>query len=94
MVIRGADRARGSPQLRVDRSRGPPLGSVATNRLRRWEDIAQLASGLWLAASPFVFDYAHQDHLRFWHWSLGALVAVLAIFELWQDWHKPPRSRD
>ena len=47
-----------------------------------------------MASGPFVFDYAHQDHLRFWHWSLGALVAVLAIFELWQDWHKPPRSRD
>jgi len=70
------------------------LAQLQLVRLRRWEDIAQLASGLWLAVSPFIFDYAHQDHLRFWHWALGALVAVLALFELWQDWHKLPRSRD
>jgi O-antigen/teichoic acid export membrane protein len=70
------------------------LAQLQLIRLRRWEDIAQLASGLWLVASPFILDYAHQDHLRFWHWALGALVAVLALFELWQDWHKLPRSRD
>ena len=70
------------------------LAQLQLIHLRRWEDIAQLASGLWFAASPFIFDYAHQDHLRFWHWGLGALVAVLALFELWQDWHKLPRSRN
>jgi hypothetical protein len=53
--------------------------------LRRWEEIAQLACGVWLIASPFVFDYAHQDHLHFWHWALGGIVSVLAAFELWQD---------
>jgi hypothetical protein len=52
---------------------------------RRWEEIAQLACGLWLAASPFFFDYAHQDHLRFWHWALGGAVVALAVLELWQD---------
>ena len=70
------------------------LAQLQLIHLRRWEDVAQLASGLWLAASPFILDYAHQDHLRFWHWGLGALVAVLALFELWQDWHKLPRSRN
>ena len=69
------------------------LAQLQLIRLRRWEDIAQLACGLWLFASPFIFDYAHQDHLRFWHWALGVLVAGLALFELWQDWHKLPRSR-
>jgi hypothetical protein len=69
------------------------LAQLQLIRLRRWEDIAQIACGLWLSASPFIFDYSHQDHLRFWHWGLGALVAVLALFELWQDWHKLPRSR-
>ena len=70
------------------------LAQLQLIHLRRWEDIAQLASGLWLVASPFIFDYAHQDHLRFWHWALGAFVAVLALFELWQDWDKLPRSRN
>ena len=64
------------------------LAQLALVHLRRWEEIAQLACGLWLSASPFIFDYFHQDHLRFWHWALGAAVSVLALFELWQDWSK------
>jgi O-antigen/teichoic acid export membrane protein len=70
------------------------LAQLQLIRLRRWEDMAQLACGVWISASPFIFDYAHQDHLRFWHWALGAFVAVLALFELWQDWDKLPRSRE
>jgi SPW repeat len=71
------------------------LAQLELVRLRRWEEIAQLAFGLWLSASPFIFHYAHQDHLRFWHWALGAIVCVLALFELWQDWNKPDvRARD
>jgi hypothetical protein len=61
------------------------LAQLELVRLRRWEEIAQLVCGLWLSASPFIFDYAHQDHLRFWHWALGAILSVLALFELWQD---------
>ena len=64
------------------------LAQLELVRLRRWEEIAQLACGLWLSASPFIFDYAHQDHLRFWHWALGAIVSILALFELWQDWNR------
>jgi hypothetical protein len=54
--------------------------------LRRWEEIAQLACGVWLIASPLLLDYAHKDYLRFWHWALGGMVVILAAFELWQDW--------
>ena len=64
------------------------LAQMELVRLRRWEEIAQLACGLWLSASPFIFDYFHQHHLRFWHWALGACVAVLALLELWQDWDR------
>jgi SPW repeat-containing protein len=65
------------------------LAQLELVRLRRWEEIAQLACGLWLFVSPFVLDYAHQDYLRFWHWALGATVSLLAVFELWQDWNRP-----
>jgi hypothetical protein len=61
------------------------LAQLELVRLRRWEEIAQLACGLWLLGSPFIFHYAHQDHLRLWHWVLGSAVSVLALFELWQD---------
>ena len=39
--------------------------------LRKWEESAQVVCGVWLVVSPFIFDYAHQDHLRYWHWVLG-----------------------
>jgi O-antigen/teichoic acid export membrane protein len=68
------------------------LAQLELVRLRRWEEIAQLACGLWLSASPFIFHYAHQDHLRLWHWALGAAVSILAVFELWQDWSRPDLS--
>ena len=61
------------------------LAQLELIRIRRWEEIAQLACVAWLIASTFLLDYAHQDHLRGWHWSLGAVVMILAAFELWQD---------
>ena len=65
------------------------LAQLELVRVRRWEEIAQLACGLWLSVSPFIFDYFHQDHLRVWHWALGAIVSALALFELWQDRNRP-----
>lgn len=65
------------------------LAQLELVRLRRWEEIAQLACGIYLSASPFIFQYAHQHHLRLWHWVLGATVSILALFELWQDWNRP-----
>src|ERR1700674_4226470 len=50
------------------------LAQMEVIRLPRWEEISQLACGVWLVASPFIFDYAHQDHLRYWHWVFGGLV--------------------
>jgi 4-amino-4-deoxy-L-arabinose transferase-like glycosyltransferase len=69
------------------------LAQLELVRLRRWEEVAQLLCGLWLSASPFIFHYAHQDHLRYWHWALGAAVSILAVFELWQDWGRRDLGR-
>jgi hypothetical protein len=69
------------------------LAQLEIVRLRRWEEVAQLACGVWLVASPFILDYGPQDHLRFWHWALGAIVCVLAAFELWQDWDVADQGR-
>jgi hypothetical protein len=54
--------------------------------LQRWEEIGEIACGLWLIASPFTFGYAEAGALRYWHFTLGAIVALLAALELWQDW--------
>ena len=62
------------------------LGASEFLDLRRWEESLETACGLWLIASPFVFGYADTGTLRYWHFGLGAAVAVLAVLELRQDW--------
>ncbi len=54
--------------------------------LQRWEEVAEIALGLWLIASPYVFGYFDDGQLRFWHSGLGGLVVLLAALQLWQDW--------
>ena len=54
--------------------------------LRRWEESLEIACGLWLIASPFVFGYADAGTLRYWHFVLGIAVVLLAVLELRQDW--------
>ena len=54
--------------------------------LQRWEEAGAFVLGIWLIASPFIFDYTGADALRTWHFVLGGLVVVLAVLELWQDW--------
>ena len=54
--------------------------------LQRWEEVAEIALGLWLIASPFVFGYSGDDMLKIWHASLGVIVVLLGALQLWQDW--------
>ena len=51
----------------------------------RWEEIIQFFLGLWLAVSVFVLDYGIASQLRTWHFVIGALVALMAAIEFWQD---------
>jgi hypothetical protein len=62
------------------------LGASEFLDLRRWEEGLETACGLWLIASPFIFDYADAGTLRYWHFVLGAAVVLLAVLELRQDW--------
>ncbi len=65
------------------------LATVIHDNHARSREFAEAVCGLWLMASPFVFGYATAGTLRFWHFGLGAAVAVLAIVELVQDWNEP-----
>jgi hypothetical protein len=60
------------------------LGAVELVDLHRWEETGEIACGLWLVASPYIFGYAGM--LQYWHFGLGAVVVLLAAAELWQDW--------
>ena len=51
----------------------------------RWEEVIQFGIGLWLAVSVFVLDYGAAGQLRIGHFVIGALVAIMAAFEFWQD---------
>ncbi|QQO21972.1 SPW repeat protein [Bradyrhizobium diazoefficiens] len=54
--------------------------------LQRWQEVATILIGLWLIASPYVFGYSSDGFLRIYHTSLGAVVVLLGILQLWQDW--------
>jgi SPW repeat len=54
--------------------------------LERSEEAGLMICGLWLIASPFAFGYAETGTLAYWHFGLGAVVVLLAVLELWQDW--------
>ena len=51
----------------------------------RWEEVIQFGLGLWLVVSVFVLDYGAAGKLRIGHFVIGALVALMAAIELWQD---------
>ena len=51
---------------------------------RRWIEVCQLALGLWIAASPFIFDYAASGSLRVLHIIAGLAIAGLSILALKQ----------
>ena len=60
--------------------------------LRRWEETGQILLGLWLVLSPYIFGYFNAGGLRFWHSTLGGLVILLAVLELWQDWERSDKE--
>jgi hypothetical protein len=60
------------------------LGVAEFYHLELWQEGAQIVCGLWLLASPFNIGYV--GALRAWHIGLGAVVILLAIVELVQDW--------
>ena len=63
------------------------LAALELVQLGRWEEILEILSGLALMAAPFVFGYAGEGVLQWWHIGLGAAVAILGFIELWQDRH-------
>jgi SPW repeat-containing protein len=50
-----------------------------------WEEYLELALGVWLAASPWMFGYSELGLPTAVHTALGVLVAALAVVELFQD---------
>jgi hypothetical protein len=53
--------------------------------LETWEEYLELALGLWLAASPWLFGYSELGLPTAMHVALGGSVAALAVVEFYQD---------
>ena len=56
--------------------------------LQRWEEVTTILVGLWLIVSPYVLGYSGEGFLRLYHCSLGAVVVLLGVLQLWQDWEQ------
>ncbi len=63
------------------------LAQLELVALRRWHEVAELACGVALITSPVMLGYAKAGQLRYWHFALGTLVALLAGLALWQNWN-------
>ncbi len=59
------------------------LGAVEMVALRRWEEWLEMLCGAWLVIAPFALGYV--GTMRTLHMVIGALVFLLAVFEMWQD---------
>jgi hypothetical protein len=49
----------------------------------RWDARLTFGLGIWMMLAPYIIGYAGK--LGFWHGVIGGLIAVLAAFEMWQD---------
>jgi hypothetical protein len=59
------------------------LGAMELSAPKRWEEVLMLVAGAWMMAAPYALGYA--GALQAWHITLGAITALLALFEIWQD---------
>jgi hypothetical protein len=62
------------------------IGALELTALQRWEEWCQLLFGLWLIVSPWLLGFSHFSTLTTANVVLGAVVALIGAYELWQDW--------
>jgi hypothetical protein len=55
--------------------------------LHPWQELGQIGCAAWLAASPFLWEYSSYV-LASCHIALALLLALLAAYNLWQDWEQ------
>ena len=66
------------------------LAALELEALQPWEEWGNMALGLWVAASPWIFDYSQMTSLMVSHVVLGLVVTALAAIERWQDTRRTP----
>ena len=74
---------------------GFAIGVVAVAALAafaQWEELVNLALGVWVLVSPFVLGFSTETIATWTHVAVGLAVAVLAAAELWLVTRQPPRK--
>ena len=69
------------------------IAAIELSELAPWEEWLNLAGGSWIMASPWMLGYSDHTTLMFLQLGLGAVVAVMALLELWQDSTGPAKTR-
>jgi hypothetical protein len=57
-----------------------------------WEEWVNLAVGAWLVISPWILQFAHARSALWTELILGALILVLAAWEIWSTRHPMPKA--
>lgn len=66
------------------------LAIAAAVRFAEWEDWVNLVLGAWLVVAPWALGFAALAAAAWNHVIVGALIAALAAWELWDARHAPP----
>jgi len=66
---------------------------IEVTELQRWEEWLNLLAGAWTMAAPWALGYSDHTTLMLLQMTLGVLVVLLALLELWQDRDRPLAAR-
>ena len=66
------------------------LAIAAAVRFAEWEDWVNLVLGAWLVVAPWALGFAALAAAAWNHVIVGALIAALAAWEIWDVRHAPP----
>lgn len=58
------------------------MAVAAISRLQQWEEAINMLLGIWLFVAPWVLGFTGLREAAWDHWIVGALVFVLAIWDL------------
>lgn len=58
------------------------LAVAAISRLQQWEEVINMLLGIWLFIAPWVVGFTSLSAAAWDHWIVGALVFVLAIWDM------------
>jgi predicted MFS family arabinose efflux permease len=61
------------------------FATLALVWVQAWEEWLGIVLGLWLIASPWALGFADRAIARWIHVIIGGLVALIAVYEMWEE---------